>query len=827
MSESDDLSGLLDNDAGSELASADNPFAPPSESQPASSRPQASNPLASKPGVHNPSVPTPAPVDVAGAPLPPSMPAAPAALQRREDRTAPLAGPNQPAREEAPSSAMFWRPGTVFAGRYTLLEELGHGGMGRVFKARDMQLTRDVAIKVMRSSMRLHEHAAALTDRFQAEALLPAQINHPNIIAIFDRGTHVIHDEHFPFFVMEFLPSARSLHEEIQTARTAGPLALERIRGWFIQAASALASLHATGAWHRDIKPANFLVYELHDSEHLKLLDFGIAHLPESDLTMDGSILGTPSYMAPEFFEFEDGKSVDLDYRGDLFALGITLYQCLTLQHPYPSVKSTRDALAAYKGGFEVVPPSRHRPGLPHAWDQLTLALLERDRGKRLQPAKAVLAALRQMPIAEAAGAAPVSELLANDAVVLLDNRMSLPSAEALSRASAIAAPPVLLHGASMSPLAGSRDTPSSVGGPSAPPSSPSGPSAAKDGSPASEWANAFRNEAGAPRKRAAGKFVLAGSVLVGVFVLVALIFTSLSGPGQKSGKADNGADAWNMPGDRKAPADAWKQQIDHTPLFPTTHARPPTQQHEEQTQPERVAEVPPAPQPQRENPESTRAQVPKRGGGRASHAPPQPAVPDNPYANFYGSGSANSGAISVQSGGDEAGAGSVKGKRLDACLIDKIASRPSGAAVIVKLTKEAKVGNHTFPVGAEVHGKVTGADGNRIFVAFEFVRFGKDEVVRISGVVRGKDGRTGLPGKKLLDGNAGQSVATAGASSAITGVAGAAAGAIAGPVAGGVVQGVGDSASQKVERLDNDEALVVANGSTPVVVYLTDLPNG
>ncbi len=818
----DDLSSLLGNDAG-ELASADNPFAPPSESQPAASQAQASSPLASQPALRNPSVSTPAPVDLAGAPMPPSAPPAPAPVNRREDRTAALPKSPEAASDEG-GSALFWRPGTVFAGRYTLLEEMGHGGMGRVFKAQDMELARIVAIKLMRSSMRLHEHAAALTDRFQAEALLPARLNHPNIIAIYDRGTHVIHDERFPFFVMEFLPDARSLHEEIQQARSTGrPIDLERIRSWFIQAASALASLHATGAWHRDIKPANFLIYPLHDVEHLKLLDFGIAHLPDSGLTVDGSILGTPSHMAPEFFEVEGGKSLELDYRGDLFALGITLYQCLTLQHPYPSVKTTRDALAAYKGGAAVLPPSRHRPELPPAWDHVTLALLERDRSKRLQPAVQVLAALRALPTAPVQPGAPPapSELLANDAAIVLTSIVSpgVPPAAMAAEPHAPQAP------VGLSP---SHQGPQSSSGQSGAASSHAPAVQPPQPSPPTDWANAFRPESGAPRKRAVGSFMLAGVVLLAVFGALAFVF---SGIGQKVVKTKSGAGAWNMPGEQKPPADAWMTEVEQAPLFPTSRSRATAPPHQGPELAERESSSPAAPATPQSPQEAARSEQPsKRGGskGARSSSAASPAA-DDPWAALYGNGGpTNNGAISVRNGGDGGGdSGSVQGMRLDARLIDKVASRPTGSAVIVKLTKEAKLGTHKFPIGAEVHGKVTGADGNRIFVSFEFIRFGNNEVVRISGVVRGKDGRQGLPGKKQLDGNAGQSVATAGASSAISGAAGAAAGAIAGPVAGGVVQGVGDSASQKVERLDNDEALVIATGNTPVVVYVSAMPDG
>ena len=207
-----------------------------------------------------------------------------------------------------PLSATFLRPGAKI-GSYEVREELGVGGMGRVYLAYDSALQRRVAIKMMREHALLSDPGANMQRRFSEEALLPAQINHPNIIAIHDIGHH----ENCPYFVMEYIEGATTLQDVLNKAKEREekeflPLAL--VKTYFLQAAAGLRALHSKpGVWHRDIKLSNLLVFELPGGgPGLKLIDFGVSHNPDAQLTQDGQILGTPSYLAPEVVEMVDGK---------------------------------------------------------------------------------------------------------------------------------------------------------------------------------------------------------------------------------------------------------------------------------------------------------------------------------------------------------------------------------------------------------------------------------------------------------------------------------------------------------------------------------------
>jgi len=203
-------------------------------------------------------------------------------------------------------------------GQYAVVSQLGRGGMGVVYKARDESLNRFVAIKVL--SEQLNEDATLL-QRFVREAQAAAGLSHPNIVQIFFIGE----DNGHPYFVMEYV-SGRSLD---QLLRTEGRIDNPRASQLVLQAAHGLAAAHDMGIIHRDIKPANLI---LDDRGLLKIADFGLA-LPadaQTQLTQTGMFVGTPGYLAPEQVSGEKA-----DNRTDIYALGVTFYLLLTGTPPF------------------------------------------------------------------------------------------------------------------------------------------------------------------------------------------------------------------------------------------------------------------------------------------------------------------------------------------------------------------------------------------------------------------------------------------------------------------------------------------------------------
>src|SRR5579864_2954827 len=221
-------------------------------------------------------------------------------------------------------------------GPYEIVSVLGVGGMGEVYRARDTRLNRDIAIKVLPASFAADaEHLR----RFEREAQAAGALNHPNILAVFDVGSH----DDSPFLVRELLRG-----ETLASRLKSGPLPPARALDFARQLAAGLAAAHAQGIIHRDIKPANlFLTTE----GRLKILDFGLAkpHVPETDdvtrpqsLTESGVVLGTLGYMAPE-----QVRGQRADPRTDIFAFGVVLYEMLTGQRPFagPSAVETMHAI--------------------------------------------------------------------------------------------------------------------------------------------------------------------------------------------------------------------------------------------------------------------------------------------------------------------------------------------------------------------------------------------------------------------------------------------------------------------------------------------------
>ena len=198
--------------------------------------------------------------------------------------------------------------GTRTFGRYRVTGTLGAGAMGEVFAAVDDILGREVAVKTLKGT---HTGLAArmLDERFRLEARAVAALNHPGIVQVYDIDLAA----EPPYLVMEKMigPSLRERFEK-------GPLAANEVRALGIQIARALAAAHAAGIVHRDVKPANILIATVGT---WKLADFGVAHVPDSSLTMTGQFMGSPAYAPPE--AVLRGQCTTA---GDVFGLGATLY---------------------------------------------------------------------------------------------------------------------------------------------------------------------------------------------------------------------------------------------------------------------------------------------------------------------------------------------------------------------------------------------------------------------------------------------------------------------------------------------------------------------
>jgi WD40 repeat protein/tRNA A-37 threonylcarbamoyl transferase component Bud32 len=265
--------------------------------------------------------------------------------------------------------------------------------MGVVYKARQVRLNRPCALKMILAGPHAGVEAAA---RFLAEAEAVAKLQHPNIVQIFHTDEH----DGYPYFEMEYVEGG-SLAERLggipRPPREAARL-VETL-------ARAMAEAHRQGVVHRDLKPGNIL---LTSDGTAKVADFGLAKLlnVESGLTRTDSVLGSPSYMAPEQAE---GKTKDVGPTADIYALGAILYELLTGRPPFRGA-TVLETLQQVKTA-ELVPPSRLVPGLPRDVETIALKCLQKDPGKRYESATALAEDLRRFQAGEPIVARPVGSV--------------------------------------------------------------------------------------------------------------------------------------------------------------------------------------------------------------------------------------------------------------------------------------------------------------------------------------------------------------------------------------------------------------------------------
>ena len=264
-------------------------------------------------------------------------------------------------------------------GRYEVIKTIGKGAMGVVYKARDPLLDRTVAVKTIMSPQGQGRRVrAAFLERFQREAKAAAKMQHPAIVTIFDVG--VDEESGAPFMVLEYLPG-ESLADRLDRVR----LPLARSVQIALDLSSALSFAHRQRIVHRDVKPANVL----HAGDNRwKLADFGIARMPDSDLTQVGIFMGTPGYSPPE--AIREGRYTP---QADVFAWGAVFYELLCGRIPYegPDTKTTN----GYVVQGNAPPPTRHDPSIPEPLATVVMTALMPSDQKRFKDSSEAEKALR------------------------------------------------------------------------------------------------------------------------------------------------------------------------------------------------------------------------------------------------------------------------------------------------------------------------------------------------------------------------------------------------------------------------------------------------
>ncbi len=261
--------------------------------------------------------------------------------------------------------------GDLLAGRYEILKLLGEGGMGAVYRARDNELERMVAVKVIRPDLARN---AQILHRFKQELILARQVTHRNIIRIFDLG----HAEGMRFITMEYIDGEDLSSLLVKRGRLPAAEAVAIV----MQVALGLEAAHAEGVVHRDLKPQNIM---LDPQGKVSVMDFGIARsVDASNMTRTGALMGTPTYMSPE-----QAQGQKVDARSDLYTLGIILYELLTGKAPFeadnPMATLVRRLQEKPKAPIEL------EPGIPKALNDIVVKMLATQAADRYQTASELL----------------------------------------------------------------------------------------------------------------------------------------------------------------------------------------------------------------------------------------------------------------------------------------------------------------------------------------------------------------------------------------------------------------------------------------------------
>jgi hypothetical protein len=258
-------------------------------------------------------------------------------------------------------------------GKYQIVETLGRGGMGTVYKAVDETLDRDVAIKILNPDLM----DAETTERFRREAITLAKLNHPRIAHVYE----LTREADSMLMVMEYVRG--ETFEKLSTR--SGPLALDRAIILCTHVLDALHHAHGAGVVHRDLKPANLMLTALGD---VKVMDFGIARVAGTEhMTNDGYMMGTPAYMAPE-----QVRGQEVDPRADVYAMAVVLYRLVTAQLPFKA--DTAVAMIQSQLHDPPTPLRKYRSDLPDWLDAVLTRALAKAPGDRYQTAEQLREAL-------------------------------------------------------------------------------------------------------------------------------------------------------------------------------------------------------------------------------------------------------------------------------------------------------------------------------------------------------------------------------------------------------------------------------------------------
>jgi len=290
------------------------------------------------------------------------------------------AGPGtvlQPGAQGATGGQMMKSVENALEGRYELQKELGRGGMGVVYLARDKQLDRPVALKFLGS---LIDDSEEFRERFVREARTAAKISHPNIVSIYDISA----SEGRAYIAMEYVEGV-SLYRYLAKK---GALMPREAVNFIVQACSALGAIHKAGITHRDIKPENILIAK---GGLIKIMDFGLAKSEDNRLTRAGVVMGTPSYMSPE-----QALGKESDARSDIYSIGMVLHECLTGKIVFASGNVIQRQVQEMPP-----PPSAENDKIPKALDDIVMKCIQKKPEERYQNMERLAADLRVLSLGD------------------------------------------------------------------------------------------------------------------------------------------------------------------------------------------------------------------------------------------------------------------------------------------------------------------------------------------------------------------------------------------------------------------------------------------